>query len=200
MLPTLAAMHTRLRVAGSPWAERLEGPYVPREALRRHHPARAFYPALRVDGTFDVDGHGSDWVIQLEVLRRCGVALAGPPPANLIHPAGPDDLRRAARATLREWWAPQLGDPALLQTREYQAYAVLTMCRVLYTLHFGAVVPKPSAAAWARQRLGERWRGVIDRALAWPDGDGADGLTETLDLIQLTLESSEELGISTDPG
>jgi hypothetical protein len=197
LLPELEAMHARLR-ASALWAEKLEGSYLPQGALRRHDPAGAYYPALRVDGSFDVDGHGPDWVLQLHVLREHGVALAGPPPESLIDPAGPDDLRRAARATLREWWAPKLADPALLQTREYQAYAVLTMCRALYTLQFGAVVRKPAAAAWAREQLGGRWGPVIDRALAWPHGEGADGLDETLDLIRLTLELSEELDISKD--
>jgi hypothetical protein len=191
MLPALAAMHTRLRAAGAPWAEKLEGSYIHQSALRRHDPAGACYPALRVDGSFDVDGHGSDWVLQLHVLREQGVALAGPPPKELIDPAGPDDLRRAARATLREWWAPKLADPTLLRTREYQAYAVLTMCRALYTLQFAAVVPKSVAAGWARERLGERWGGAIDRALAWPHGEQPDGMEESLELIRLTLESAE---------
>lgn len=199
-LPALAALHARLRAAGAPWAEKLEGSYLPQAALRRHDPAGAYYPALRVDGSFDVDGHGSDWVLQLEVLREHGVALAGPPPEALIDPAGPDDLRRAARATLREWWAPKLTDPTLLRTREYQAYAVLTMCRALYTLQFGAVAPKPVAAGWAREQLGGRWGGVIDRALAWPHGEQPDGLDETLDLIRFTLERSEELIIIGDGG
>ena len=38
----------------------------------------------------------------------------------------------------------------------YQAYAILSMCRVLYTLEFGTVVSKPAAARWAQGTLDER--------------------------------------------
>lgn len=189
LLPQLADMHVRLRAAGQPWSTKLEGSYIPQQALRRHDSA-AHYPALRIDGSFDVDHHGSNWVLQLHVLREHGVALAGPPPESLIEPVAPADLQRAGRAALHEWWAPMLHDPDRLRDREYQAYAVLTMCRALYTLQFGSVVPKPAAAAWARERLGVCWQPVIDRALAWPHGDQRDGLGETLDLIRLTLESA----------
>jgi hypothetical protein len=40
---------------------------------------------------------------------------------------------------------------------EYQAYAILTMCRALYTLQHGTVVSKSVAARWAQEVLGERW-------------------------------------------
>ncbi len=43
--------------------------------------------------------------------------------------------------------------------------AALTMCWVLYTLAFGAVVSKPVAAHWAQGVLGEPWAALIGRAL-----------------------------------
>lgn len=168
MLPALKAMHARVTASGLPWAAKLEGVYIPQRALRRYDPAQAWHPALRVDGSFDVDGLGSDWIIQLYTLREQGIALAGPGPQTLIDPVLPDDLRQAALATLREWWAPMLGDHARLRSREYQAYAALTMCRALYTLQFGAVGSKALAARWAQETLGGRWEALIEMALAWP--------------------------------
>ena len=46
-------------------------------------------------------------------------------------------------------------------------FAILTMCRALYTLACGEVVSKPQAAAWAREALGTPWVQLIDRALLW---------------------------------
>lgn len=183
----LNAMHDRLAAAGG-WAQKLEGAYIPRQALRRYDPALARHPWLGVDGHFEVERLGSDWVLQLHVIREQGVVVAGPDPKTLIDPVRPDDLRRAARATLREWWAPQLDDHTRLRSREYQVYAVLTMCRALYTLEHGSIAPKSPAARWAQGRLGERWAGAIERALAWPRGGQADELDGTLDLIRYTLE------------
>jgi hypothetical protein len=67
---------------------------------------------------------------------------------------------------------------------EYQAYAVLTMCRALYALEFGEIISKPAAARWAQAALDPRWQGLIARALA--DGQ-LDDLAETLNLIRLSL-------------
>lgn len=186
-LPELASMHQRLAEAHPKWTGRLEGSYIPRRALRRYDPAQARHPSLRIDGSFDVDHHGPDWVIQRHEIRRHAIALSGPEPSTLIDPVAPNELRAAAQATLREWWAPMLEDPARLSQREYQAYAVLTMCRALYTLQHGTVVSKPTAARWAQGALGPEWAELIEEALAWPRGPQPDRLEQTLALIRHTL-------------
>jgi hypothetical protein len=193
MLPALEAMHACITASGLKWAKKLEGSYIPQAVLRRYDPACAQHPALRVDGTFSVDGHGSDWVIQRHLLREKGIVLAGPPPVTLIDPVTSDALRRATLETLREWWLPQLQDHSRLHSREYQAYAALTMCRALYTLEQGDVASKPAAVRWATRVLDERRSALIERALAWPDGPQTDSLDETLDLIRYTLERSRQL-------
>ncbi len=91
---------------------------------------------------------------------------------------------------MQAWWLPQLQDQHRLLEREYQAYAVLTMCRILYTIAFGEVVPKPRAARWAQASLEKRWSGLIERAQTWQLGDGVDDLGETLDFIRYTLTHS----------
>jgi hypothetical protein len=183
----LQVMHARLRRSGLEWATRIEGGYIPRPGLRRYDPAQARYPWLGVDGHFAVEPFDHGWVIQLHVLREHGLVVAGPNPRTLIDPISPDDLRDAQRAMLREWWQPQLDDHSRLRSREYQAYAVLTMCRALYTLEHGTVVTKAAAARWAQETLGERRAALIERALAWPRGAQVDELRDTLDLIRYTL-------------
>jgi len=198
MLSALEALHVRIAASGSKWAKRLEGSYIPQHALRRYDPAHARHPALSVDGSFGVDGHGSDWVIQRHIMREQGVVVAGPASQALIDPVQPNDLRRAALGILREWWAPQLHDPARLHSSEYQAYAILTMCRALYTLQYGTVVSKPVASRWAQEALGERWAALIERALAWRHDAQLDNLNETLDFIRYTLERGQQFEIPTD--
>ena len=189
-LPRLAEMHTRLAAAGGQWARKMEGPYISLSALRRYDPAHAVHPALRVDGTFAPDWHASDWIIQRWILREHAIVLHGPPPRTLIDPVTPDDLRRAARGILAEWWAPQLSDSHRLYSREYQAYAALTMCRSLYTLKTGEVTGKRRAARWAQARLDADQVELVERALAWPDGEQADELPAVLALIRLTLAAA----------
>jgi hypothetical protein len=187
LLPGLAQMHAGIYASGYEWARKLEGSYVPQAALRRYDPQDCHFPALRCDGTFAVDGHGPDWVIQCHVLREHALVLAGPPIATLIDPVGPEDLRQATSAILREWWAPVLTDPTRLHTAEYRAYAVLTMCRGLYTLQQGEIVSKTQAATWCATGPGKPWAAMISHALAWRDGMPMHGIPETLALIRFTL-------------
>ena len=194
VLRGLQAMHARLRRSGLEWASRIEGGYIPRHGLRRYDPAHARYPWLGTDGHFAVEQFDHGWVIQLHVLRQHGLVLAGPDPRSLIDPIGPDDLRQAQRAMLHEWWQPQLADHTRLLSREYQAYAVLTMCRALYTLEHGTIVTKVVAAHRAQKTLDQRYAALIERALAWPREPQPDALNETLDLIRHTLHQASPSG------
>ena len=197
MLPALEAMHARVAASGLKWAAKLEGSYIPQQALRRYDPSRARHPWLGVDGHFAVEQLGSDWVIQRHIIREQGIVVTGPAPQTLIDPVQPNDLRRAVLGILREWWSPPFPDPARFHSSEYQAYAILTMCRALYTLQYGTVVSKPVAARWAQKALGEPWAALIELALAWRHDAQLDKLNETLDFIRYTLERSQQFEIPT---
>jgi len=196
LLSSLRAMHARFNAGDSPWATEVEAAYIPRDALRRYDPADARHPHIErgADETLDMDEFGSDWIVQRSILREHGIVLAGPDPKTLIDPVLPDDLRRAVAALMDEWWGPMRDDPAplLRQHIGYQAYAVLTMCRILSTLDSGAVVSKPVAARRAQGVRGGRWAALIERALAWrkdrPGRVSDDDVNATLDLIAYTHE------------
>lgn len=194
MLVALERMHGQLHSGGSKWARKMEGSYIPRAALRRYDPANAVHPVLRVDGSFGVEGHGPDWILQRHVIREHGIALRGPDLKGLIDPVPAEDLRRSSLGILREWWQPMLEDTSRLASREYQAYAALTMCRILYTLEHGEVVSKPAAARWFVEGAGASWRGLVEQALAWPGGAQPDRLAETCALIRYTLKRSDFYG------
>jgi hypothetical protein len=188
----LAALHQRLWAAGSHWAAHLEGAYLPRADLRRYDPAAPPAPAVN-EGKFYVGGFGSDWVIQRHVLREQGLVLAGPPPASLIDPVTPGAIRAAVSGVLREWWGPVVRvDPAFLRRADYQAFAVLTMCRALYALEKGAIVSKPAAARWAAAVLPEQWRTLIEQAAAWQPGEEIGRVEEIQALVALAVARANE--------
>lgn len=186
----LAAMHKQIRGRGLFWATRLEGDYIPLDALRRHDPANRIYPHLGDDGHFVVELHGSDMIIQFYTLQEKGIVLAGPPPHTLIDPIHPHELRGAVRGVLADWWQPMLDDHYRLPGSEYQVYAVLTMCRMLYTLRFSDVVSKPAGVKWALGVVDGRFTSLIKQADAWQNGMPFDKLAETLDFIRYTLTSA----------
>ena len=183
----LEALHQRLWAAGTYWAAHLEGAYLPRASLRRYDPAAPPAPCVN-EGKFYLGGFGSDWIIQRHVIREHGLVLAGPPPADLIDPVSPDDIRAAVAGVLRGWWGPVvLADPTFLRRADYQAFAVLTMCRAWYALAHGDIVSKPAAARWACAHLPARWRSLIEQAAAWQPPAEIGRVDEIRDLIRDTL-------------
>jgi hypothetical protein len=166
----LAAMHRRLRDSGRPFAGEVEGSYIPLPALRRHDPADATFANLErgPDEVLKYKIHHSDWVIHRTTVREHGRALFGPPPATLIDPISPDDVRRATAEVLRSWWGtPNAVDYILAAPAGGLSFIALTMCRALYALERGEVVSKPAAAAWALRTQDARWRPLIERSLRW---------------------------------
>jgi hypothetical protein len=190
-IAAVADLHAAMLAAGGPWAMKLEGAYVPLRGLRRHDPAAPPCPCVN-EGRFQVAQLGSDWVIQRHLLREHGVTVAGPDLKDFIDPVAPDDLRWAVASELRDWWAPMLDQPdPRLPSREYQVYAVLTMCRALHTLHHGSIASKPVAARWAQATLDRRWAALIERALAESHGTRREDLAETLAFIRYAVERGQ---------
>jgi predicted nucleotidyltransferase len=187
----LRSMHQRIWKSGLKWASKLEGSYIPKRDIRRHDPHSAPCPTVN-EGKFYLDKRGSDWIIQRHVIREQGTVLAGPDPKTLIDPISPEDIRRAVKGVLQEWWFPMLEDPSWLKNHgsEYHAFAILTMCRALYALKHGTIVSKPMAARWAQKELGERWSQVIERSLAQQAGsEDRDLYNESLEFIRFTMKT-----------
>jgi Domain of unknown function (DUF4111) len=184
-------MHARLLTSGLSYATRLEGFYLPQAALRRSDPANARYPFnAQADGLLMVE-LGSDWVIQRHLVRETAIVLWGPPPQTLLDPVLPSALRAVVIDRVTSYWNQQLDHPEWLRTREFQAFAILTMCRALYTLACGEVVSKPRAAAWAREALGTPWVQLIDRALLWRHDSRSDDMTDMLHFVRYTIARRE---------
>jgi hypothetical protein len=177
----LAALHVGL-------GDRLDGSYLPREVFRRFDPERVIHPHIESrGGQLALDHHGGETVIYRHVLRECGLTLFGPPPRELIDPTSGADLRWGVCDVLTNWWAPMLADPpAWVQEEQYRHYAVVTMCRVRFTLERSAVVSKPEAAKWAAAHVDVKWRDLVARAAV----RGSCGYEETMAFVRETLEAA----------
>ena len=70
----------------------------------------------------------------------------------------------------REHW---LANPEGLDNRFYQPFAVLSYCRMLYSLQTGAVESKRAGAMWAMETSDRNWRPLIQGALDARPGDAA---------------------------
>jgi predicted nucleotidyltransferase len=192
VVAALATMHAQLATGGSKWCRELEVSYIPRRALRRFDPDDNRHPCIqRGSDQLLSEEHDHAWVIHRHVVREHGMALAGPDPRTLIDPVDAVDLRDAVTSLLHAWWTPTPACRRWLDNPFYRSYAVLTMCRMRYTLQYGVVVSKPTAARWAQATLASRWTPLIQAALAW-SSDIVPDLGETLRFIDETREASEQ--------
>lgn len=197
ILAELGAMHAEIAASGLPYATRLEGSYIPTTALRRYDLQNASHPTIGVDWGFQLGEHKSNWIIERQIVREHGVRLYGPSPDTLIDSIPSQELKKAVCEMLMGFWQAQLAQPEWLRPRDYQAFAVLTMCRALYTLNQGTVTSKPKAASWAIQTLAASWRPLIERALTWRHQHELDDLADTLAFIRFAVTVGKEVCSST---
>jgi hypothetical protein len=114
----------------------------------------------RMDFRVDYDPRGIEahWFpIDRSILAQHGVALAGPPPAEVFAPLPRQRVVSILRESLR--WH-ELGGAA---------DAVLNACRAWRYAADGTWSSKPAAGAWARERGAA---GVVAQALSARTGDG----------------------------
>jgi hypothetical protein len=168
-------------------AKKLEGSFIPLDDFKNSDSTKK-YLSINTGGKLEMDAKDINAPIQKHLIREEGIVLYGISPKSFIKPVTSDQLKQATLKILNNWWKPQLTDPHRLQSREYQAYAVLTMCRMLYTLQTGEITSKPYAAYWSKKFLDNKWIGLINRALSWGNEDGINDFSLTLEFIDFVIQ------------
>jgi hypothetical protein len=194
VVTALDRMHVAFDTSGSPWASRIEAAYIPRNALRINAPTTARYPQIEKGRRLMMEPLESGWALQVYTLREHGIVIAGPDPQALMPPVDRNDIRKASAAHAVVWAEQAHGDPDWLEwirAREHQAFVVLTLCRMLYSLSSGRVASKPKAARWVIQTTGMRWAALIQTALAGQHESGVASDADIQDTIALIEHTSD---------
>ena len=162
----LQAVHAAVYASGPEWARHLEGSYFPREVLRRADRRGGLLWYLDHGARKLVPSDHCNTLLVRRVVRDCGIALAGPPPATLVDPVPDAELRAETYATMTGWGREILADPAPWRNRFYQGYLVLNYARMLHDLRRGRPGSKRAGAEWAKGYFGPAWADLIDAAWA----------------------------------
>jgi predicted nucleotidyltransferase len=180
----LERMHARFVWDHPAWEDRIEVAYVPASALKDFRTETSRIAVISPGEPFHLKVAGKDWLINWYGVREVGVALYGPPPETLIPNISQTEFVEAVRAQAGAWkeWVYRMRTPGA------QSYAVLTLCRALYTHAHGGQASKKQAALWAAERLPE-WESLIQRSVTWmsegsrDESDDEDGLAETVRFV-----------------
>jgi hypothetical protein len=155
----LRSFHRRFRRDGPHAAERVEGTYVGGGGTGSRRCLVTGREGVRLVPD------GASAVVDRHMAREHGITLAGPPAPSVLDDVPGDELVGAARSLAREFWLPQLSHRDWWMPTAYQAFGVLTMCRIVYTVEVGGCASKARAAEYVRAAVGDRWGGLIDRML-----------------------------------
>lgn len=185
----LDVMHDAIIVETPQWNDRIEIGYYALEGLRTFRTQSSPIAVISPGEPFNRKTAGREWLMNWYIVREWGVTLYGPPPADIIDPISQAEFVQCIREHALAWreWVKDANH------RGAQAYAILTMCRALYTVATGVHPSKLQAAAWA-QTLMPEWATLIQEALRWrlesreADEDAADSLPDTYRFVDAVIE------------
>lgn len=161
---TVQKLHRTFYDSSDHWGKRLEGSYFPANLLRCLDPAHTPIPNFD-HGSRDLKFSNHDNTLTVRwSAREHAIALAGPPPQELIDTVDPNDLYAELRTKYEAWGQAVLDDPDSLDNDWIQPYAALSFARTLHTLDSGAVHSKKAAVDWAQKHLDPRWTSLLERA------------------------------------
>ncbi len=144
------------------WADRIEILYMSLAGLKTFRTERSQIAVISPGEPFNLKDAGREWLMNWYMMREQGRTLFGPPPETIIDPISMEEFTASVREHAHLWrgWIDGVA------YRKSQAYAILTMCRTLYTVTTGEQGSKKRAARWAARELPE-WAELINSALEW---------------------------------
>lgn len=190
----LDAMHQAIVAAHPRWNDRIEIAYLSLDGLKTFRTQTSPLGIISPGEPFHIVQAGADWLINWYMVREIGRTLYGPAPTALIPPMAGEEFIQTVKEHAQAWQGRITG---YSQRRKSQAYAILTLCRALYTCRHGAQVSKRQAALWAIETY-PQWASLITQALAWRIAlddeaalddavDPAPTMPQTTDFVQFAV-------------
>jgi predicted nucleotidyltransferase len=145
----------------NPWTERLQVLFLIKGEVLTMDSKACLYQF----GVLKRTGSDGNPIIWLDYLRS-GKLLIGPPPESFLPEIKNDILVEALKRELG-YLHEEISAKPKSEWRDvpmYRAYAVLTVCRILYSFSKGNITSKPRSAKWAIKNLPNRWSGIISQA------------------------------------
>lgn len=170
-----------------PLSEKLEGSYLPQRIIVEKNQKPEMYLSISTGKEVGDDHKGIEQPVQRYMIREDGIVIDGPDPKSFLAPIAKEELVSAVSFILFDWWKPQLLDDHRLVDREYQAYAVLTMCRMLVTIEDGIIISKPQAAQKIQAKY-PQWADLITSAVQWKHDDFVNDVAATKAMIEFVLD------------
>jgi len=165
-LETIKDIHKRLIEINNIWGKRLEVSYTPIDMLKEKNiPVlpRPYYNEM----FYDKAGYGNEWLINNYLLLNYGKTIYGPDFDSFIdYTITINDIKECCVKDFYKEWLPKINDDEWLSHGNNQAYIVLNICRIIYTISNSKTENKYNSAEWVKKQFKE-WKTLIDEAEEW---------------------------------
>lgn len=164
-LEGLEKMHAALVAEHQEWYDRIEVCYVSVAALKTIRIYKGEVVNISSGEPIHRKAVTKEWIISWYLLREQSKILFGPSPKSIIEPISKEEYIASVKDHARGWsdWVMDGRNPYT------QSYAILSICRALYSVRNGEQTSKKQAALWAEQQL-PQWSETIQNALLWRYG------------------------------
>lgn len=156
----LETMHAKFALRYPAWNDRIEVQYFAQRGLQTFRTETHRMGNISPGEPFHIIDADRNWLFNWYFVQAYGVTLYGPPPQTLIPPIALSEFLQSVREHV-EWWQTHVD--VTHERAGFRAYAVLTMCRAIYSLTHGKQVSKRAAAEWATEHLPD-WSALINEA------------------------------------
>lgn len=146
----------------NPWIARLQMLFLIKNEVLTMNSHACLYQF----GVLKRSGSDGNPIIWMDFLKS-GIVLFGPRPESFLPVITPEIFFQALERELG-YLREEISTKPKSEWRDvpsYRAYAVLTVCRILYSFRKGTIVSKQRAARWAIKYLPEEWGALILQAL-----------------------------------
>ena len=165
----LRPMHAAIERRFPHWHDRIEVIYVPRQALATFRTHNHDIGVISPGEPLHILSAGIDWLMNWHQVRHGGLVVLGPEADAYVPDTTVEEYVNAVRAHAASFgdWMPEM------KSARQQSYAILTLCRALFTARHGYGTSKLAAAAWLAAEV-PQYAPLLEQALRWRESVPTD--------------------------
>ncbi|MCR8983113.1 aminoglycoside adenylyltransferase domain-containing protein [Brevibacillus laterosporus] len=156
-------LHHKLK-KDNPLAKRLDGMYINLEDIGRDNKSLQPYPCC-ASGVFKKEGHWDINHVTWWTLKHHGITIVGKRVDDLGIATEWQDVKETMNYNINEYWAKKGKSRIYFLFDEWIEDAVVTLCRIYYTLKYQEIIAKGKAVEYALQVLSSEWHLLLKESI-----------------------------------
>lgn len=162
-LEKLNKMHLGISKAQPEWDDRIEVKYFSLEGLKNFKNKSTKMANICPGEPLHFIEAGREWLQNWYFVQNYSLILFGPNPREIIPQISKEEFIEKVKEDAK---IRQQNVRNSINSKPYQGFYIMTMCRALYTTKFGEQVSKRKASDWVKQKY-PIWSALVDSAFEW---------------------------------